>query len=106
MRSAVSSATRPKRDPEFTTVELYQAYTDFHGMMDIAEGDASGCSRSGRLLSCSGRARRPDPRLAPSPMVEAVREYAGVDFDAITDDAEAVAAAKAIGMEGLGRNCR
>ena len=35
----------PKHNPEFTTVELYQAYTDFHGMMDIAEGIISGAAK-------------------------------------------------------------
>ena len=35
----------PKHNPEFTTVELYQAYTDFHGMMDIAEGIISGAAQ-------------------------------------------------------------
>ncbi len=35
----------PKHNPEFTTVELYQAYTDFHGMMDIAEGILSGAAK-------------------------------------------------------------
>ena len=36
----------PKHNPEFTTVELYQAYTDFHGMMDIAEGILSGAAKA------------------------------------------------------------
>ena len=42
MRSAVffrNEGMDPKHNPEFTTVELYQAYADFHTMMDIAEGD-------------------------------------------------------------------
>ena len=40
MRLAASSATRawiPSITPEFTTIELYQAFTDFHGMMDLVE---------------------------------------------------------------------
>jgi lysyl-tRNA synthetase class 2 len=36
----------PKHNPEFTTVELYQAYTDFHGMMDIAEGMLSSAAKN------------------------------------------------------------
>ena len=92
----------PKHNPEFTTVELYQAYADFHDMMDIAEGVLSGAAQSilgtyevdwmGEHISLAPGWRR-------LTMIDAVREYAGVDFDAITDDAEAVAAAKAIGVE-------
>ena len=92
----------PKHNPEFTTVELYQAYTDFHGMMDIAEGILSGAAKEilGTYeLQWQGETIDLTPGWRRMTMVEAVREYAGVDFDAITDDAEAVAAAKAIGVE-------
>ena len=92
----------PKHNPEFTTVELYQAYTDFHGMMDIAEGLLSGAAKEilGTYeLQWQGETIDLTPGWRRMTMVEAVREYAGVDFDAITDDAEAVAAAKAIGVE-------
>ena len=92
----------PKHNPEFTTVELYQAYADFHDMMDIAEGVLSGAAQQilgtyevdwmGEHISLAPGWRR-------LTMVDAVKEYAGVDFGAITDDAEAVAAAKAIGVE-------
>ena len=92
----------PKHNPEFTTVELYQAYTDFHGMMDIAEGILSGAAKEilGTYeLQWQGETIDLTPGWRRMTMVEAVREYAGVDFDAITDDAKAVAAAKAIGVE-------
>ena len=92
----------PKHNPEFTTVELYQAYTDFHGMMDIAEGILSGAAKE-ILGTYQVKWQGEDVDLTPGwrrlTMVEAVKEYAGVDFGAITDDAEAVAAAKAIGVE-------
>ncbi len=92
----------PKHNPEFTTVELYQAYTDFHGMMDIAEGILSGAAKE-ILGTYQVKWQGEDIDLTPGwrrlTMVEAVKEYAGVDFGAITDDAEAVAAAKAIGVE-------
>ena len=92
----------PKHNPEFTTVELYQAYTDFHGMMDIAEGIISGAAQ--KILGTyevEWQGEKIDlapgwPRLT---MIDAVKQYVGIDFGAITDDAEAVAAAKAHGVE-------
>ena len=92
----------PKHNPEFTTVELYQAYTDFHGMMDIAEGILSGAAQA-ILGTYQIHWLGEDVDLTPGwrrlTMVDAVKEYTGIDFGAITDDAEAVAAAKAIGVE-------
>ena len=92
----------PKHNPEFTTVELYQAYTDFHGMMDIAEGILCGAAQA-ILGTYQVQWQGEDIDLTPGwrrlTMVDAVKEYAGVDFGAITDDAEAVSAAKAIGVE-------
>ena len=92
----------PKHNPEFTTVELYQAYADFHDMMDIAEGVLSGAAMAihGKYtVDWMGEHVDLTPGWRRLTMVDAVREYAGVDFGAITDDAEAVAAAKAIGVE-------
>ena len=92
----------PKHNPEFTTVELYQAYADFHTMMDIAEGILSGAAKEilgTYQVEWQGEQVDLTPGWRRLTMVDAVREYAGVDFAAITDDAEAVAAAKAIGVE-------
>ena len=92
----------PKHNPEFTTVELYQAYADFHDMMDIAEGIIAGAAKE-ILGTYQVQWMGEDIDLTPGwrrmTMVEAVREYVGIDFDAIADDAEAVAAAKAKGVE-------
>ena len=91
-----------RHNPEFTTIELYEAYADFHDMMDIAEGILSGAAHD-ILGAYQVQWQGQDIDLTPGwrrlTMVDAVKEYAGVDFGAITDDAEAVAAAGAIGVE-------
>ncbi len=92
----------PKHNPEFTTVELYQAYADFHDMMDIAEGIISGAAKEilGTYeVEWLGEKIDLTPGWRRLTMVDAVKEYVGIDFGAISDDAEAVAAAKAIGVE-------
>ncbi|MBR4549591.1 MAG: lysine--tRNA ligase [Oscillospiraceae bacterium] len=91
-----------RHNPEFTSIELYEAYTDFHGMMDIAEGLLSSAAREilGTYeVEWMGNTIDLSPGWKRMTMVEAVREYVGIDFDAISDDAEAVAAAKAKGVE-------
>ena len=92
----------PKHNPEFTSIELYEAYADFHDMMDIAEGIISGAAKEilGTYeVQWMGETIDLTPGWRRLTMVDAVREYAGVDFGAITDDKEAVAAAEAIGVE-------
>ena len=92
----------PKHNPEFTTVELYQAYADFHDMMDIAEGVYTTFAQKylGTYeLEWMGEKIDLTPGWPRMTMVEAVKKYVGIDFDAISDDAEAVAAAKAKGIE-------
>ena len=92
----------PKHNPEFTTVELYQAYADFHTMMDIAEGVYTTFAKKylGTYeLEWMGEKIDLTPGWPRMTMVEAVKKYVGIDFDAISDDAEAVAAAKAKGVE-------
>ncbi len=92
----------PKHNPEYTSIELYEAYTDFYGMMEIAEGMISGAARDilgAYQLSWMGEKIDLTPGWRKMTMVEAVREYVGIDFDAISDDAEAVEAAKSKGVE-------
>ena len=92
----------PKHNPEFTTVELYQAYADFHDMMDIAEGIISGAAmeiHGTYEIEWLGEKIDLTPGWRRLTMVDAVKEYAGIDFGAITDDEEAVKAAESIGVE-------
>ncbi|MBQ9329476.1 MAG: lysine--tRNA ligase [Oscillibacter sp.] len=92
----------PKHNPEFTSVELYQAYTDFHGMMDIAEGVLSGAAKEilgTYQVEWQGQQIDLTPGWPRLTMIEAVKQYVGIDFGAISDDAAAVAAAREKGVE-------
>ena len=86
----------PKHNPEFTTIELYQAYTDYHGMMDLVEEMMKSVAQKvcgtlqiryqGKQIDLSHWERMT--------MVEAVKKYSGVDFDTVATDEEAVTLAK------------
>ena len=92
----------PKHNPEFTSVELYQAYADFHDMMDIAEGVFTTFAQEvlgTYQVEWMGEQIDLTPGWPRLTMVEAVKKYVGVDFGAVTDDAEAVALAASVGVE-------
>ena len=92
----------PSHNPEFTLLELYQAYTDYHGMMDITEGiikevaeKVAGSDKivyQGVELDFS----KPFERIT---MLDAVKKYTGVDFDEIHTLEEARAVAKQHNVE-------
>ena len=91
-----------RHNPEFTLMELYQAYTDYHGMMDLTENlfrylaqEVCGTTE----ITYGGKAidlGKPFERLT---MIDAVKKYAGIDFDAVRDTAEAKALADAHHIE-------
>jgi lysyl-tRNA synthetase class 2 len=90
-----------KHNPEFTTIELYQAYTDYKGMMDLIEGMIINIAEKvlgTAKLTYQGEEIDLTPPWRRLTMIDAVREYAGEDFNGKTDE-EARAMAKKLGLE-------
>ncbi|MCR4622714.1 MAG: lysine--tRNA ligase [Clostridiales bacterium] len=90
-----------RHNPEFTSIELYQAYTDFHGMMDLVEDMMKTVAEKvcggltvpyqGNMIDLSHWERLT--------MVEAVKKYSGVDYYSWNTDEDAIACAKAHNVE-------
>ncbi len=91
----------PTHNPEFTTIELYQAYTDFHGMMDLVEEMMKTVTMAvcGTLQITYQGTPIDLSHWERLTMVDAVKKYSGVDFNEIHSDAEAIEAAKAHKVE-------
>lgn len=84
-----------RHNPEFTCIELYQAYTDYHGMMDIAEAlirNAANEVCDGNLhITFNGTEIDLETPFARMTMIEAVEKYSGVNFaDFMSDNEKAV----------------
>lgn len=98
-----------KHNPEFTAVELYQAYTDLRGMMTLCEellseiaiqvNGTTEITYQGTPISL----KSPFERIS---MTDAVKKYAGIDFSLVRSDEEAQAAAKSKGLEPGGKLTR
>ena len=91
-----------RHNPEFTLMELYQAYTDYHGMMDLTENLYRFVAQEvlgTKKIVYNGIEMDLGQPFARMTMVEAVKKYSGVDFDEIHTLAEAKAAAKEHNIE-------
>ena len=91
-----------RHNPEFTLMELYQAYTDYHGMMDLTEKlyrhvaqDVLGTTK----ITYNGVEMDLGKSFERITMLDAVKKYSGVDFNEINSDDEAKAVAKEKGIE-------
>ena len=90
-----------KHNPEFTTIELYEAYTDYHGMAALAEQIFEACAiavHGTTKITYQGQEVELAAPWRRMTMIEAVREYVGVDFDAFADDATARQKSEAAGV--------
>lgn len=98
-----------RHNPEFTLMELYQAYTDYHGMMDLTENMFRYLAEQvcGTTTIPYAEAMidlgKPFERIT---MVEAIKKYSGIDFDKIETTEEAKALAKEKGIEFEERHSR
>ena len=98
-----------RHNPEFTLMELYQAYTDYHGMMDLTENMFRYLAEKvcGTTTIPYAEAMidlgKPFERIT---MVEAIKKYSGIDFDQIETTEEAKALAKEKGIEFEERHSR
>ena len=89
-------------NPEFTTIEAYQSYTDLYGMMELAESLISHCCTAVNgttKITYQGTEIDLTPPFARVTMNDAVKQYTGVDFYGLSSDEEAREKAKTLGLE-------
>ena len=98
-----------KHNPEFTTIELYSAYEDYHDMMDITEGMISTLARDicgDTKIDYQGTMIDLTPGWKRISMIDAIKEVTGADFNNANTDEEAIALAKSVGVEIEGNPVR
>ena len=89
-------------NPEFTTIEAYQSYTDLYGMMELAESLISHCCTAVNgttKITYQGTEIDLTPPFARITMNDAVKQYTGVDFYGLSSDEEARERARTLGLE-------
>lgn len=90
-----------RHNPEFTTIEIYQAYTDYHGMMDLTENLIRNAAKA---IGCGDKIMYQGTEIDLShferiTMIDSIKKYAGIDFNEIKTDEEAQKVAKDLGIE-------
>lgn len=98
-----------KHNPEYTAIEIYQAYADFNDMMELIENLLSHVAKEtlgSTTINYQGKEIELAPPWKRMTMEEAVKEYTGVDFSIINTDEEAIKIAKEKNIEGADKMTR